>query len=271
MTRIKPAKGWAAINLSELWEYRDLLYFLTWRDVKVRYKQTAIGVAWVLLQPLALMGIFTLFFGRLAKIPSDGIPYPVFALAGVLPWQLFSRTITDSTDSLITDQRLITKVYFPRLFVPTASSLAALIDFGISMVLLFLFMFFMRTRLEATILWLPVFVMLMVITALGVGYWLAALNVEYRDVMYTVPFLNQVWMFITPVVYPSSLVPARWRLVYGLNPMVSVVEGFRWCLFGVGSGPSPMLFFSAAISLALFASGILWFRNRERTFVDSLG
>jgi lipopolysaccharide transport system permease protein len=270
--RIKPVDGLlSAVNLRELWDYRELLYFLAWRDVKVRYKQTAIGVAWALLQPLAMMLVFTLFFGRLAKIPSEGVPYPLFAFAGLLPWQLFSRTLTESTNSLITDQRLVTKVYFPRLLVPSATSLAALLDFGISVGLLFFLMLGFGVVPGPRALWLPLFVLLMMITALGVGYWLSALNVEYRDVMYMVPFLAQFWMFITPVVYPSSLVPGRWRVLYGLNPMSGVVEGFRWCLLGAGEGPSPMFFVSVLISLSLFVSGIIWFRKRERAFVDSLG
>jgi lipopolysaccharide transport system permease protein len=268
---IRPMKGHFCLNLQELWSYRELLYFLTWRDVKVRYKQTAIGVAWVLLQPLAMMLVFSLFFGRLAGIPSEGVPYPLFAYAGLLPWQLFSRTITESANSLVTDQRLITKVYFPRIMVPTSTSLAALLDFGISVILLLLLIAVFDYRPGVAIVFLPLFTLLLLITALGIGYWLSALNVEYRDVMYTVPFLNQLWMFATPVVYPSSLVPEKWRALYGLNPMAGVIEGFRWCLLGIGDGPSPMFWVSVAVSLGMFVSGFAWFRWRERVFVDSLG
>jgi lipopolysaccharide transport system permease protein len=254
-----------------LWAYRELIYFLTWRDIKVRYKQTAIGVAWAVLQPLAMMLIFTVFFGRLAKIPSEGIPYPLFAYAALLPWQLFSRTITESTNSLVADQRLITRVYFPRIIVPISTTLAAVVDFIISAVLLLGMMVFYGVVPSATVIWLPLFVFLMVVTALGVGFWLSALNVEYRDVAYTIPFLNQFWFFLTPVVYPSSLVPERWQTLYGLNPLVGVIEGFRWALLGVGKGPSQMLAVSIPIALGLFITGIVWFRRREQMFVDALG
>lgn len=268
---IRPTKGWRFLDLRELWMYRELIYFLTWRDIKVRYKQTAIGVTWAVLQPLAMMVVFTLFFGRLAKVPSEGVPYPLFAYAALLPWQLFSRTISESTNSLITDQRLITRVYFPRIIVPLATTLAAMVDFAIAAVLLVALMLIYGVTPAVTLIWLPFFVVLMLVTALGVGFWLSALNVEYRDVMYVVPFLNQFWLFLSPVVYPSSLVPEQWRLLYGLNPMTGVIEGIRWSLLGVGEGPSPMLAVSILIALSLFVSGIAWFRYRERTFVDALG
>jgi lipopolysaccharide transport system permease protein len=271
VVHIRPVQGLFSANLRELWDYRELLYFLAWRDIKVRYKQTAIGIAWALLQPLAMMMVFTLFFGKLAKIPSEGVPYPIFAYAGLLPWQLFSKTITESTSSLVSNRGLVTKVFFPRILVPTATCIAALLDFGISMVLLFCLMPFFDVLPGITICWLPFFVVLMLIAALGTGYWLSALNVEYRDVSYIVPFLTQFWMFVTPVVYPSSMVPDSWRLLYGLNPMAGVVEGFRWCLLGVGSGPSPMFWLSVLVSLLFFISGFLWFRRQERTFVDTLG
>ncbi len=268
---IRPTKGWHFLDIRELWEYRELIYFLTWRDIKVRYKQTAVGVAWAVLQPLAMMVVFTLFFGRLAKIPSEGIPYPLFAYTALLPWQLFSRSISQSTNSLVTDQRLITRVYFPRIIVPMATVLAAIVDFAIAAVLLVVLMFIYGVAPGVAVIWLPFFVLLMLVTALGVGFWLSALNVEYRDVMYTVPFLNQFWLFLTPVVYPSSLVPEKWRILYGLNPMAGVVEGFRWALLGVGEGPSPMLIVSILVAIFLFVSGIIWFRYRERTFVDVVG
>ena len=268
---IQRTRGWRFLDLRELWAYRELVYFLIWRDIKVRYKQTAIGVAWAVLQPLAMMVVFTLFFGRLAKLPSEGVPYPLFAYVALLPWQLFSRAISDSTNSLITDQRLITRVYFPRIIVPLATTLAAIVDFAIAACLLIGLMSFYGVTPGPAVVWLPVFVLLMLVTALGVGFWLSALNVEYRDVMYTLPFLNQFWLFLTPVVYPSSLVPDRWRVLYGLNPMTGVVEGFRWALLGVGQGPSPMVAASALVALSLFASGIVWFRRRERSFVDVIG
>lgn len=268
---IRRTRGWRFLDLRELWTYRELVYFLTWRDIKVRYKQTAIGVAWAVLQPLAMMVVFTLFFGKLAGVPSEGVPYPLFALAALLPWQLFSRAISESTNSLVTNQRLITRVYFPRIIVPLATTLAALVDFLIAGGLLIALMFIYGVTPGAAIIWLPAFVLLMLISALGVGFWLSALNVEYRDVMYVVPFLNQFWLFVTPVVYPSSLVPERWRILYGLNPMSGVVEGFRWVLLGTVDGPSPMLIASTLVGLSLFVSGIFWFRRRERTFVDAIG
>ena len=268
---IRPTSGWFYLDLRELWAYRELLYFLAWRDIKVRYKQTAIGVAWAVLQPVAMMAVFTIFFGKLGNLPSDGIPYPLFTFGALLPWQLFSRTITECTNSLVTDQRLITRVYFPRIIVPLATTLSAIVDFTISAGLLAALMLFYRIFPGIEVVWLPAFILLMLIAALGVGFWLSALNVEYRDVRYVLPFLNQFWMFVTPVVYSSSLVPERWQLIYGLNPMVGVIEGFRWALFGVGKGPSPMLIVSAVIAVAFFVSGIIWFHRREQTFVDTLG
>ena len=269
--QVRRTRGWRFLDLRELWQYRELLYFLAWRDITVRYKQTAIGVGWVILQPLAMMVVFTIFFGRLAKVPSGSAPYPVFALAGLLPWQLFSRAMTESTNSLITDQRLITRVYFPRMIVPMASTLAALIDFAVASGLLAIVMCFYGVPPGAAILWLPLFLLLLLVTALGVGFWLSALNVEYRDVMYMVPFLTQFWLFVTPVVYPSSLVPARWRALYGLNPMAGVVEGFRWALLGVDPLQGSMIAVSSVVALSLFVGGVIWFRRRERTFVDTIG
>ncbi len=269
--RVRPTTGWRFLDLRELWDYRELVYFLTWRDVKVRYKQTAIGVVWAVLQPLAMMLVFTLFFGMLAKMPSEGIPYPLFAYVALLPWQVFSRTITESANSLVTDQRLITRVYFPRIIVPTAAVLAAFVDLAIASILLVPLMLFFGVVPGVEIVFLPLLVLFMLVTALGVGYWLSALNVEYRDVMYIVPFLNQIWLFITPVVYPSSMVPEQWRIIYGLNPMAGVIEGIRWAVLGVGEGPSPLIAVSAFVSVFLFVSGIIWFRRRERTFVDAVG
>jgi lipopolysaccharide transport system permease protein len=268
---IRPTSGWFPLDLRELWAYRELLYFLAWRDIKVRYKQTAIGVAWAVLQPLAMMLVFTVFFGKLGNLPSDGIPYPLFTFAALLPWQLFSRTITECTNSLVTDQRLVTRVYFPRIIIPLATTLSSIVDFAISAGLLVALMLFYGIFPGTEIVCLPIFIMLMLVVALGVGFWLAALNVEYRDVRYTLPFLNQFWLFVTPVVYASSMVPERWQLLYGLNPMVGVIEGFRWALLGVGRGPSPMLAVSTAIAIALFVSGLFWFQRREQTFVDRLG
>ena len=268
---IRPTTGWRFLDLREMWVYRELVYFLTWRDIKVRYKQTAIGVAWAVIQPIAMMVVFTLFFGRLAKMPSDGVPYALFAYAGLVPWMVFSRAISDSSSSLVTDQRLITRVYFPRIIVPTATSLAAMLDFAIAASLLVPLMFIYGVTPGVEVVWLPVFLLLMLVTALGIGFWLSALNVEYRDVRYVVPFLSQFWLFLTPVVYPSSIVPERWRTLYGLNPMTGVIEGFRWTLLGTGDGPGPMVAASALVSVCLFVGGIFWFRRRERTFVDAVG
>ena len=268
---IRPSPGWRWLDLRELWVYRELIYFLTWRDIKVRYKQTAIGVAWAVLQPLAMMAVFTLFFGRMAKIPSEGVPYPVFVLAGLVPWQLFSRALSDSSGSLVTDQRLVTRVYFPRLIVPLSTVLAAIVDLLVALGLLLISMPILGVWPDARILFLPAFVLLLVVTALGAGFWLSALNVEYRDVRYAVPFLTQFWLFVTPVIYPTSQVPEGWRFLYALNPMVSAVEGFRWSLLGVGEGPSAVMAISAAVALLLFLTGIVWFRRLERTFVDTMG
>jgi lipopolysaccharide transport system permease protein len=268
---IRRTRPWQMFDLRELWAYRELVYFLTWRDIKVRYKQTAIGIAWALLQPLAMTLVFTVFFSRLAGVQTQGIPYPLFALSALMPWQLFSRAITESASSLVTDQRLITRVYFPRIMVPIATIFAAALDFLIvgGLLVVMMIVYGMPPRVE--MFWLPVFTLLLLLTALGAGFWLSALNVEYRDVMYTIPFLNQFWFFVTPVVYSSAVVPGKWQLLYGLNPMVGVVEGFRWALFGAGDGPGPSLAVSVMIALALFCSGAIWFRRRERTFVDALG
>ncbi len=268
---IRPSQGWRWLDLRELWAYRELIYFLTWRDIKVRYKQTAIGVAWAVLQPVAMMVVFTLFFGQMAQMPSEGVPYPLFVLAGLVPWQLFARALSESSSSLVTDQRLITKVYFPRLIVPLSTVLAAIVDLLIALALLLIMMPIFGVWPDVRIVALPVFVLLLVVTALGVGFWLSALNVEYRDVRYVVPFLTQFWLFVTPVIYPTSEVPAGWQFVYALNPMVSAVEGFRWSLLGIGEGPSAVMAISAAMALLLFLTGIVWFRRLERTFVDTMG
>ncbi len=268
---IAPSSAWRMLDVRELWSYRELIYFLTWRDIKVRYKQTAIGIVWALLQPVAMMVVFSLFFGRLAGVNTGGVPYPLFALTALMPWQLFSRAITESTNSLVTDQRLITRVYFPRIIVPIATTCGAIVDFVIASGLLLVLLVLYGMPLRPEMAWIPIFTMLLVITALGTGFWLSALNVEYRDVMYTIPFLNQFWFFITPVVYSSNVVPERWRALYGLNPMVGVVEGFRWAILGSGNGPDSMVFVSGAVALAIFVTGIIWFRRRERTFVDAIG
>src|SRR5262245_16528689 len=266
-TRFGAGRG-TGLRLGELWAYRELLYFLVWRDIKVRYKQTLLGAVWVILQPLLTMIVFTLFFGNLAQVPSDGIPYPLFSFAGLVPWTLFAYSLTESSGSLVTNQNLITKVYFPRLIIPLASVLAGLVDFAISFAVLLLLMLYYGVVPQAAALTVPLFVVFAVVAALSIGIWLSALNVEFRDVRYTIPFLTQFWMFITPLAYASSLVPARWRLVYGLNPMAGVVEGFRWALLGKTSAPSVLLAASGAAVILLLVGGTYYFRRMERTFAD---
>jgi len=269
--RIQPSRGWTSLNLAELWQYRELAYFLAWRDVKVRYKQTLIGVAWVLLQPLAMVSIFGLIFGRIVQVPSADHPYPLYILAALIPWQFFSRVISDSTNSLITDQQLITRVYFPRLVVPIAAALNALVDFSLAMCLVVHFMIWFGNSPGAAIVFLPVAIILMITAALGIGFWLSALNVEYRDVMHAVPFLVQFWFFVTPVLYATSLLPDTWQWLFALNPMTSVVDAFRWCLLGTPQAHSYTFVLSAAVATSSLFTGMMWFRRRERSFVDSLG
>lgn len=266
-TIIKPSTGWVPLRLGELWEYRELLYFLTWRDVKVRYKQTVLGVAWAVLQPLLGMFVFSLFFGRLAGLASDGLPYPVFNLAGLVPWTFFVFGLTESANSLVASRQLITRVYFPRLAVPLATVLAGLVDFAIAFLLLLAVMavYGIFPGFEALLI-LPL-ILLAFTTACGAGLWLAALNVQYRDVRYVLPFLTQLWLFATPIVYPSSLVPPPWRPLYALNPMVGVVDGFRWALLD-GPPPGATLGVSAVSALALAVGGLLVFRRMERRFAD---
>lgn len=266
--RIGPSHGWVSLRLHELWENRELLYFLVWRDIKVRYKQTALGAAWAILQPLMTMLVFTVFFGRLAKIPSDGIPYPVFAYAALLPWQLFAYALTESSNSLVGNQNLIKKVYFPRLVVPISAVLGGLADFAIAFVVLLGLMAYYGIRPTVAVAALPLFILLAVATALAVGLWMAALNVQFRDVRYTIPFLTQFWLFATPVAYPSSLIPEKWRALYGLNPMAGVVEGFRWALLGKSGRPGLMILVSALVVAVLMLGGLMYFRRMEKTFAD---
>ena len=265
---IRPEVGFASLGLRELWEYRELLYFLTWRDVKVRYKQTVLGAAWAVIQPFFMMVVFSLFFGQLAHVPSDGIPYPVFVYCALLPWQLFAHALTESSNSLVANERLITKVYFPRLAVPISAVLGGLIDFAIAFVILLLMMAYYGIVPTRAIFALPAFILLAIVTALGVGLWLSALNVKYRDVRYTITFLVQFWLFATPVAYPSSIVPERWRMIYGLNPMAGVVEGFRWALLGKSQGPGGLLVVSIAVVILIFLGGLYYFRRMEAEFAD---
>jgi lipopolysaccharide transport system permease protein len=265
---IAPSTGFFQLNLRELWRYRELLYFLVWRDIKVRYKQTALGAAWAILQPMMTMLVFSIFFGRLAKVPSDGVPYPIFAFTALLPWQLFAFALGESANSLVSNQNLITKVYFPRLVMPMASVVAGLVDFAIAFVVLLVMMFYYGIVPTRAVAVLPLFVLLAVLTALSVGLWLSALNVKFRDVRYTIPFLTQLWMFATPVAYPSSLVPQPWRTWYGLNPMAGVVEGFRWALLGKSGDPGSLLWVSVGAVVALLGGGLIYFRRTEATFAD---
>lgn len=268
LVRVVPSTGWLNLDLPALWAHHELLYFLVWREIKVRYKQTALGALWALLQPLLTMLIFTLFFGRLAKMPSDGIPYPIFAFCGLVPWTFFANGLTLSSNSLVNSANLITKVYFPRLAIPVASVLAGLVDFAIAFLFLLIMMIYYRVPVSARIAFIPLFVLLAIVTALGVGLWLSAVNVKYRDVRHTIPFLTQFWMFATPIVYPSSLLHEPWRTVYGLNPMVGVVEGFRWSMLDSSTQPGGTLAISTASALVLLITGAFYFRRMERTFAD---
>jgi lipopolysaccharide transport system permease protein len=265
---IRPSSGWTALDLRSLWEYRELVYFLIWRDIKVRYKQTILGCAWVILQPVTLMLVLSFFFRRLAQIPSDGLPYPVFVLSALLPWQLFAYALNQSSNSLVANDRLISKVYFPRLVIPLAAVLAGLADFSIAFTFLVLLMFLYGITPTMALWFVPVFVLFAVTTALAVGLWLSALNVQYRDVRYTIPFIIQLWLFISPVAYPASLVPESWRWLYAFNPLVGVIEGFRWALLGSSGGLGSELVLSVAVVSVLLAGGLYYFRRMEKTFAD---
>jgi lipopolysaccharide transport system permease protein len=267
---IRPSKPWRALDLAAVWQYRELLFFLSWRDIKVRYKQTALGVAWAVLQPVFTMAVFSIFFGRLAGIPSAGVPYPIFAFCGLLPWQLFAYSLTESSNSLVANKELITKVYFPRLVIPVSAVFAGLVDFLISFAVLIGLIWYYQIVPTRAIWTLPLFVLLAVSVALGVGLWLSALNVRYRDVRYTLPFLTQIWLVATPIAYPSTLVPEEWRALYGINPMAGVVEGFRWALLNAGTPPGPLLIVSVLVTVILFVSGLYYFRRMERIFADTV-
>lgn len=265
---IRASSGWVPLRLCGLWEYRELLYFLVWRDLKVRYKQTVLGIAWVVLQPAFITLAFSIFFGRLARVPSDGIPYPLFAFSGLLPWQLFAHALANSGNSLIANERLITKVYFPRLVVPLSAAFSGLVDFVFGFFALVALMAYYKVAPTLALWAVPGFVCMAMAGAVGVGLWLAALNVEYRDVRYLIPFLTQFWFFISPVAYPSSLVPEKWRLLYGLNPMAGAVEGFRWALLGKTGPPGQWMAVSMLITLVLLIGGLYCFRRMEKTFAD---
>lgn len=266
--RIAPSRGWVSLGLGELWEYRELLFFLVWRDIKVRYKQTALGAAWAVIQPFFTMVLFSLFFGRLAGMKSDGVPYPIFSYAALVPWAFFAHGLSESANSLVGSGHLIKKIYFPRLAIPIATVLAGIIDFAIAFAVLLGMMLYYGIRPTTNALWLPLFLLLALVSSLGVGLWLSALNVQFRDVRYMVPFITQFWLFATPIAYPSSLLSEPWRTLYGLNPMVGVVEGFRWALLGTSTAPGPIIIVSALAALAILIGGAFYFRRMERTFAD---
>ncbi len=274
VTVIEPSRGWVALRLRDLWEYRELLYFLVWRDVKLRYKQTLLGAAWAILQPSLTMVVFTIFFGRLAGIGSEGVPYPVFSYAALLPWTFFAQGLTQSSNSLVGSSHLITKVYFPRLVIPLASILAGTVDFALAFVVLAGLMAFYGIAPTVAMAALPALLVLAFVTALGAGTWLSALNVEYRDVRFVVPFFVQIWLFVTPVIYPAKAVMGKLQelglpgWLYGLNPMVGVVEGFRWALLGIGTPPGPVIWASAVVAVILLITGAAYFRRVEKTFAD---
>ena len=265
---VKPSKGWISLKLRDLWEYRELLYFLTWRDIKVRYKQTVLGAAWAIIQPFFTMVVFSLFFGKLAKVPSDGIPYPIFAYAALVPWTFFANGLSQSSNSLVDNANMLKKVYFPRLVVPLSSVISGVVDFILAFTVLLGMMLFYGIYPTIHVIWLPFLLLLTLTTSLGVGLWLSAMNVQFRDVRYTLPFLTQFWLFATPIAYPSSLLPEPWRTLYGINPMVGVVEGFRWALLGTETAPGPIIIVSALVALALLVGGAFYFRRMEKTFAD---
>ena len=265
---LRPSRGWGSLNLGDLWKYRELIYFLTWRDIKVRYKQTILGAAWAILQPFLSMVVFTIFFGGLLKVSSGNVPYPIFSYTALLPWGVFSKALTDAGRSLVINRNMITKVYFPRLVVPLASVLSGVVDFLIAFVVLLGMMVYFHVTPSSAVWALPFLLILALVTALGVGLWLSALNVIYRDVGYVLPFLTQFWFYITPVVYSSSEVPDKWRLIYALNPMTGVVEGFRWALLNTENAPGPMVAVSAVIAMIILVTGMFYFRRMERTFAD---
>ncbi len=269
LTHIAPSRGWVSLRLRELWEYRELLYFLVWRDVKVRYKQTVLGAAWAIIQPFLTMVVFSVFFGKLAKVPSDGIPYPIFSYAALVPWTFFAQGLSQASNSLVSHAQLIKKVYFPRLVMPIARILAGTLDFCLAFVVLLGMMFAYHIVPTINVLWLPLFLLLALITSLGTALWLSAMNVQFRDVGYTVPFIVQFWMFATPIAYPSSLIQdPLLRTLYGINPMAGVAEGFRWALLGTNTAPGPITVASCLAALTLLISGVYYFRRMEKTFAD---
>jgi len=267
---LKPTRGWGRLNLGEIWKYRELTYFLTWRDLKVRYKQTVLGASWAVLQPFLTMVVFSVFFGSLLNVPSEGVPYPIFSYTALLPWGVFAKALNDAGRSLVANRSMITKIYFPRMVIPLASEISGLVDFAIAFVVLLVMMWYFKIPPTTNIWTLPFFLLLAMVTALGVGLWLSALNVLYRDIGYIIPFLTQLWFYLTPIVYPASQVPEQWQTLYALNPMVGVVEGFRWALLGTSTTPGPMVAVSSVVAFLMLVSGMFYFRRMERTFADTV-
>ena len=266
--RIEPSKGWVSLKIRELWEYRELLYFLVWRDVKVRYKQSLLGGSWAIIQPFFTMVVFSIFFGKLAGVPSDGVPYPIFSFAALVPWTFFANGMNQASNSLVNGQNLIKKVYFPRLSMPIASVLAGFVDFFLAFMMLIGMMLYYGITPTANVVWLPFFLILSFVTSLGISLWLSALYVQFRDIRHIIPFLSQIWLFATPIAYPSSLLSEPWRTIYGINPMAGVVEGFRWALLGIGQSPGPIVLVSSSMAIMLLFSGAYFFRRMEKTFAD---
>ncbi len=269
---IKPSKGIAALNLRDLWIYRELIFFMVWRDVKVKYKQTLLGMAWAVIQPVMTMLVFTFLFSNVAKLSTDGgVAYPVFSFTALLPWGLFVTALNQGSRSLVAHNNMVTKIYFPRLILPMSSVFAGLVDFAIAFVILIGLMLYFQVTPAWNLLWtLPLFLLLAIVTALGVALWLSAINVQYRDVNQALPFLTQFWLFATPIAYSISSIPEKWQIVYSLNPMVGVVNGFRWALLGTGNGPDITLWVSTGISILIFVSGLFYFRSMEKTFADTI-
>jgi lipopolysaccharide transport system permease protein len=270
MIKIEPTRGWNTLKLGDIWRYRELVYFLTWRDIKVRYKQTLLGVAWAVLQPVVTMVIFSLIFGRVAKLDSEGMPYPIFSYTALLPWQLFSKAITDAGQSMVKNRSMITKIYFPRLVIPLSSILGGMVDFFVAFLILLGMMFYYQIKPTSNIWTLPLFLVLSMVTALGAGLWFSALNVRYRDIRYILPFLTRVWLYVTPVAYSSQYISENWQVIYALNPMAGVVQGFRWAILGTEMGTSTLVTLSTSSVIAIFIliSGLFYFRRMERTFAD---
>lgn len=266
--RIQPSNGWISLRLEEVWAYRELLYFFVWRDIKIRYKQTVMGISWAIIQPVFTMVIFSLFFGQLAGVPSDGIPYPIFSFAALVPWTFFANALNLASNSLVNSADMIKKIYFPRLTLPMATVLAGILDFAVAFIVLLGLMIFYGMTPTLNVVWLPLLLILALVTSLGVSLWLSAMNVQFRDVRYTIPFLTQAWLFATPIAYPSSLLSEPWRTLYAINPMVGVVEGFRWALLGTDTAPGPMVIVSAMVAIGILVSGAFFFRRMEKTFAD---